>query len=156
MNIPRYRLKKVLPVVASMLTALAFATSPISAQAQSQASAPYLSVPRLAPAASSVAPIAPGVKPPQRLLTPEEKRDSNAQPDDLKVDRAVAPQLTIPFGKTPPSPAKGDARAARRSPAASAVGVDDGVARCEAEADDATRAICRDNHAKAAKRTTPI
>jgi hypothetical protein len=89
-------------------------------------------------------------------LTPEEKRDSNAQPDDLKIDRAVTPQLTIPFGKTPPSSKQGDARAARRSPAASAVGVDEGAARCEAEPDDATRAICRDRRAKAAKHPTPI
>jgi hypothetical protein len=153
-------MKQALPRISSMVTALAalltLAASPLVVQAQSQASAPYLSAPKLAPAASSVAPIAPGVKPPPRILSPQEKRDSNAQPDDLRVDRAVTPQLTIPFGKTPPGSAKGDARAARRSPAASAVGVDDSVARCEAEADDASRAICRDNRAKAAKRATPI
>jgi hypothetical protein len=149
-------MKPALNPLTSMVAALALMAPPMFAQAQSQASAPYLSAPKLAPAASSVAPIAPGARPPPRLLTPEEKRDSNAQPDDLKVDRAVTPQLTIPFGKTPPGSAKSDARAARRSPAASAVGVDDSAARCEAEADDASRAICRDNRAKAAKRATPI
>jgi hypothetical protein len=152
MKSPRRALQHSLPLIA----ALALAVSPLFAQAQSQASAPYLSAPKLAPAASSAAPIVPHAKPPPRLLTPEEKRDSDAQPDDLKIDRAVTPQLTIPFGKTPPPSAQGNARAARRSPAASAVGVDDDAARCEAEADDATRAICRDKRAKAAKRPTPI
>lgn len=152
MKSPRHALQHPLPLIA----ALALAAAPLFAQSQSQASAPYLSAPRLTPAASSAAPIVPHAKPPPRLLTPEEKRDSDAQPDDLKIDRAVTPQLTIPFGKTPPSSAQGDARAAQRSAAASAVGVDDSAARCEAQADDASRAICRDKRTKAAKRAAPI
>ena len=90
-------LNQVLPAFALF----ALASSPLLGWAQ--VGAPTVTVPQPAPAASaSVAPIMPGGKPGPRLLSPTEKRDSEAQPDDLKTDRPVTPQISIPFGKKAP------------------------------------------------------
>jgi hypothetical protein len=56
--------------------------------------------------------------------------------------RPVAPQITVPFGKTPPPPPKREERAARAAAAASE-GVDDAAARCESQTDARARANCR-------------
>ena len=150
----RRSLRQLLRDALPAFTLFMLASSPLLGRAQ--IGAPVLAAPQPASAASSsVAPINPGGKPGPRLLSLTEKRDSEAQPEDLKTDRPVTPQISIPFGKNPPPASKADPRAARRAPAAPSVGVDDRAARCEAEADDATRAICRDKQAKM-KRTTPI
>jgi hypothetical protein len=124
--------------------------SPLSVFAQ--ASAP----PEVAPAR-----VAPAGKPGPRLLSPSEMRDQTTQPGDLRPERPVDRQINIPIGRKPPAQTKTESRAiearnARRTPAASAVGVDDSAARCEAEVDDAVRSICRDKRAKAGKKAAPI
>jgi hypothetical protein len=50
------------------------------------------------------------------------------------------PQVNVPLGRDPAASAP---RAARPASAASKAGVDDAVARCEAERDPHVRATCR-------------
>jgi hypothetical protein len=124
--------------------------SPLPVHAQ--ASAP----PETAPSS-----VAPAGRTGPRLLSPSEMRDRTTQPGDIRPERPVERQINIPIGRKPPPQPKTEARAiearnARRTPAASAAGVDDAAARCEAEVDDAVRSICRDKRAKMGKKAAPI
>ena len=123
--------------------ALALAVLPLATMAQ--ASAPLPSSPH--PAAS--APIL--IKPGPRLLTPHESRDSATQPGDLRPERPVTPQISIPFGKTPPPATAPNPNAARRNPSPGPAGVEDAVARCEAQIGEQVRAKCRDRLAREAR-----
>jgi hypothetical protein len=89
-------------------------------------------------------------KPLPRPLSPNELRDSATAPGDLRPEDPVRPQISIPFGKKPalaPEP-----RAQRRTGSASATagGIDDASARCEAEADTQARLACRGKLAQTA------
>lgn len=122
----------------SLIVALACAV--VAPPGWTQASAPPS-----APAASASALPAPKAGP--RLMTPAEKRANAAAAigSDLRPERPVTPQLSIPFGKKPPAASK-DARAARPGePAASAVA--DDAARCESQAPE-LRAKCLDQRAR--------
>ena len=119
--------------LAVVLAAFTLATVPPWAAGQSVAPAPD-------PGAS--APVA--AKPGPRTLTPAEKRDNATPPDESRPDGPVVPQISIPLGKSGPVSSKPVVRVPRPQPAASSGGVNDAVARCEAEADDQARAACRD------------
>ena len=106
------------------------------------ASAPVLVV---KPAAS--APV-PG-KRQTRPLTAAEKRESAASPGELRPERTITPQITIPLGKTPPDAARttpgtstGTGTGKTGKPSGSAV--NDSAGRCAAIADENERAKCRD------------
>ncbi len=118
---------------------LAAATlSALSAWVSAQTVAP-------APAAGASAPAA--ALPGPRTLTPAEKRDNATPPDDSRPEGRVVPQISIPLGKSLPAASKPTLptlRPTRPAAAASSVGVNDAVARCEAQADEAARARCRD------------
>jgi hypothetical protein len=129
-----------LPFAAALMLAL----SPFPATAQ--ASAP---LPNAAASASPAAKAGP------RLLTPAESRDSASPPGDLRPERPVAPQINIPLGKTPRPSVKSESRAVRPGKAASAGGIDDAAARCEAQADEQVRAKCRDDRARDARSRRP-
>jgi hypothetical protein len=94
-----------------------------------------------APAGVASAPAAPPTGGP-RLLSPAEKRDNAdaAAGPDLRPDRPVVPQISIPFGKGPKPPPASAPRAARKGPNG---GVTDTAARCEAQTSDEERAACR-------------
>lgn len=78
-----------------------------------------------------------------RLLTPEEKRDNAAPPNEQQPEGEVQPQISIPLGpQGAPLPTAPRAVAPGRSASVPA-GVDDGVARCKAVADPQARARCR-------------
>ena len=128
-----------LPLAAALL----LAASPLAATAQSSASAPV-----------SAASAASAAKPGPRLLTPGESRDSATPPGDLRPERRVTPQISVPLGKTPPGPVKSESRALRRGKAASGV-IDDAAARCEAQSDEQARAKCRDTRAREARGRQP-
>ena len=97
------------------------------------------SAPAAAPAAPPAAPIGP------RLMTPAESRRNASLSSDLRPERPVAPQLSIPFGKAPPATPNAAPRSpARGTVAASTGSIDDAAARCEARADARLRATCRD------------
>jgi hypothetical protein len=103
------------------------------------------SAPPSEPASAAAALPAPKTGP--RLMTPAEKRANAAAAigSDLRPERPVTPQLSIPFGKKPP-PAPKDTRGTRSgAPAASAI-VDD-AARCESQA-PAERTKCLDQLAR--------
>ena len=119
-------------LVASALLAL----SPLSASAQAAAPSP-----------AAVASAAPPTKPTPRLMTPDEKRETATLPGELRPERPAAPQLSIPLGKTPDKPSS---PAAQRGKSATTGGVEDSVARCNAQANEAERAKCRDQLAKPA------
>jgi len=130
-----------LPLAAALL----LAASPLAATAQSSASAPI-----------SAASAAPAAKPGPRLLTPAESRDSASPPGELRPERPVTPQISVPLGKTPPASVKSPSRALRRGKAASAAGgIDDAAARCEAQSDAQARAKCRDSRAREARSRQP-
>ena len=125
--------------------ALAFALAPplVSAQA---------SAPPSESAASAGLPTGP-VGP--RLLTPTESRNRASPPGELRPERPVTPQISIPFGKKPPPPTRPDPRAPHPGNAASASSADDAVARCEAERGEQVRAKCRDRLAHEARSRAP-
>jgi len=116
--------------------AVVLAISLLSASAQTETPAP---------AAGASAPL--GAKSRPRPLTPTELRESATPPGDMRPQEKVTPQLSIPLGKTPPAPSKPKLRAARPGTAASG-GIDDAVARCEAQSDEQLRAKCRNELAR--------
>lgn len=127
---------------------LAFAASAAFAQASAPMAAPD------APASSASAPASAAPVGP-RLRSLAETGNRAAAPGDLRPERPVTPQISIPFGKTPPPP-KGEARAAKRgNPAAANGTVDDSAARCESQVDDQVRAACRAKLEREAKGRLP-
>jgi hypothetical protein len=101
------------------------------------------------PAPRSAASAPPDAKPGPKPLTPQQARDSATMPGDMRPEHPVVPQINVPLGKKEPVPPKPPPKAARGGDAASAAGgIDDAVARCEAEVDAKARADC---HAKLAR-----
>jgi hypothetical protein len=117
------------------LAALAlFATWMFPAAAQTGAAPP-----------SNAASAPSAAKPGPRLQTPLELREGATAPGELRPDERVTPQIVIPLRKNTPPPTKPQRAAARRGIAASASGgIDDSVARCEAQASKAAREKCLD------------
>ncbi len=113
------------------MAAVALALAMLSAMAQTAAPPP--SAPASAPLAT---------KPGPRLQSPTDLRDSASTPGDLRPEERVTPQIVIPLRKTAP-PTKAERAAARRGTAASSVGIDDSVARCEAQSSEQAREKCR-------------
>jgi hypothetical protein len=124
-----------LPLVVAVVVALTptIAMAQVSGQALDAASA-----------------ASPGLQPNHRLMTPEQKRDSATVPGDLRPERPVTPQINMSFGKIPPA-SPSAARPVPRSAAASATGVNDAAARCEAQDSDSLRASCRAKLARESK-----
>jgi hypothetical protein len=91
-----------------------------------------------------------------RLLTPEESRESGTAAGDLRPERQVTPQVSIPLGKKPPPPTrpKASSGTAPRNGAA-AGGINDAAARCEAQVDKQARATCRDKLARETRARPP-
>ena len=116
-----------------LAAAMALAASSFAAQAQVATPAPIL-------AASA----APAAKTGPRLLTPTQSRDSATTAGDVRPERAVTPQVSIPLGKKPTPSAL-----PKRPPgSAAAGGINDGAARCEAQVDEQERAKCHDKLAR--------
>ena len=120
-----------LPLLAALLVA-SLATAMVPLLVQAQASAPPT-------------PTGP------RLLSPAEKRDNAdaAASPDLRPERPVVPQLSVPLGRTPPAPTPSASRP--RTGAATPPGhIGDAAARCESLPGDLERATCRKQlaHAK--------
>lgn len=101
-----------------------------AATATANAPAPAIVV---KPAAS--APVQP--KRQTRPLTSAEKLESVAPPGELRPERTITPQITIPLSKTPPDSTRSQGR-----PSGSAV--NDSAGRCAAIADENQRAMCRE------------
>jgi hypothetical protein len=116
----------------SLTVALACVALPWGVMAQTRA--PVSSAAASAPRATTPSP---------RQLTPQQSRDSATTPGDLRPEHATVPQINIPFGKAPATVPKTQSTAPRGSNAASDVGIDDSVARCEAEVDRSVREVCR-------------
>lgn len=125
----------VYPVAAALL-ALAGLAASAQGNAPAQAQAP-------AAAASAPSP----AKPPPRLMSPAETRDSATMPGELRPEQPAKPQINIPLGKSADAPARPAARAASRSKTGPA-GINDAVARCEAVVDASERAKCHDGLAR--------
>jgi len=70
-------------------------------------------------------------------------RESATPPGELRPERAAVPQINVPLGRKPAVPVKPQSKASRRGEAEPADGVDDAVARCEAQSDRQVRADCR-------------
>ena len=106
-------------------------------------------------AASAPAPLnqrLPPLKPAPRALSPEQKRDVATVPGDVRPADKVIPQINVPIGRTPPPklPSRAEARRQRQTQAQG--GVDDGVARCKAEATAAARRECLDLQSRVGKK----
>jgi len=76
-------------------------------------------------------------------LNPQQLRESATSPGELRPEHAAVPQITVPLGRKPAVPVKPQSTASRRGVAEPADGVDDAVARCEAQSDRQVRADCR-------------
>ena len=116
----------------SLVAALALASSHTAGLAQSGA-------PAAVPGAS--APVA--AKPGPTIPTPAQMRDSAFPPDELQPQGPVIPQLSFPLGKKASGQAQPMVLPSRPAAAASAGGIDDAVARCEAQVSEQARASCR-------------
>lgn len=137
-----------LPILAARAAACALVFAAHVAPAQP-------SVPAAAdvPASGASAPTAaPPVGP--RLRSPAETGNRATVPGDLRPERPVTPQISIPFGKSPPPPGKRDARVITRPTPASG-SVDDAAARCESQVDANVRAACRARLARESKGRLP-
>ena len=118
----------------AILAALSGASLPMLVLAQANPQPPIS-----ASAASAQAPAGP------RVLTPTEQRTNadNASAPDLRPDRPVVPQISVPFGRAPPAPGPSSS-VPRRSGAAAPPGhIGDAAARCESLPGDLERASCR-------------
>jgi hypothetical protein len=127
----------------NFVVAMAFAVLPLAAAAQASAPSPE-------PAASAPVPVR--TKPGPRLLTPIESRDSATQPGDVRPERPVTPQISIPLGKTPAPARTPDPIGAKPNRSSASAGVEDAVARCEAQVGEQVRAKCRDRLARESRR----
>ena len=89
-----------------------------------------------------------------RLMTPEQKRDSGSPPltSNAQPDHPVTPQITIPLARKPAATGARQRNARRSDLPASAGGVDDAVAQCDASVDKSARESCREGLARAPKR----
>jgi hypothetical protein len=76
-------------------------------------------------------------------LTPQQLRESATSPGELRPAHATVPQINVPLGTKPALPVKPQSRTSRRGQAEAADGIDDAVARCEAQLDRQVRADCR-------------
>ncbi len=72
-----------------------------------------------------------------RPLTSAEKLESVAPPGELRPERTITPQITIPLTKTPPDSVRVQSRT-------SGSAVNDSAGRCAAIADENERAMCRE------------
>lgn len=123
-----------LPLAAALLCAAAPLAAWAQAATPASGAAPAL-VPL--PAAAAVTP----AKPTQKMLTPEQKRDRAALPDDSQPAGQALQKVTIPLGKNAPSPSYSGAGTKK---AKSSGGVNDSVARCESLVDKQERTKCLD------------
>ena len=143
------------PIVATLtaLLAVAFPWNAVHAQASAPPTWPA-APPTMAPASASASAgkAAPGGP---RLRTPAETAARAAAPGDLRPERPVVPQVSIPLGKKTPPTTKRETRAMRNGTAAASGGVHDAAARCEALADAEERASCRAGLAKDARGKQP-
>ncbi len=89
-----------------------------------------------------------------RLRSPVEIGNRATVPGELRPERPVTPQISIPFGKSPPPPGKRDERVITRPTSASG-SVDDAAVRCESQVDDKVRAACRATLARESKGRLP-
>ena len=96
---------------------------------------PPAAVPSIVVKPAASAPVQ--TKPQTRPLTSAEKLESVAPPGELRPERTITPQITIPLSKTPPDPTPSQGRGPG-SP------VDDSAGRCAAIADENQRAMCRE------------
>lgn len=105
------------------------------------------------PASGASAPAATAPNGP-RLRSPSETGNRATAPGELRPERPVAPQISIPLGKKLPPPTRREERAVRHGqPVAGAV--DDAAARCESQTDERIRAACRVKPTREAKGKLP-
>ena len=118
----------------AVLAALAGASLPMLVFAQVN-----LQPPLAASAASAQGPTGP------RILTPAEQRNNadNASAPDLRPDRPVVPQISVPLGRAPPAPGSSPSGPRRSGATAPPGHIGDAAARCESLAGDLERAACR-------------
>jgi len=109
---------------------------------------PYAIAQTVAPPPSIAASAVPVGKPEKKNLTPSESRDSATAPGDLRPERRVTPQITIPLNNAGQVPAKSVLTPPPRAKPAPSGGIDDAAARCAALADAQAREQCRDKLAR--------
>lgn len=95
------------------------------------------------PGASSPAPA--GSKTGPRLLSPNESRDVGVAPGELRPERPVTPQISVPLGRRDRL-LRDEQRRDARGRGDDTPG--DAAARCEAERGEQVRAKCRDDLAR--------
>jgi hypothetical protein len=123
------------PPSSSAKPASASAPAKPAAHGNNGAKAAAASAPALVIKPAASAPVQP--KRQTRPLTSAEKLESVAPPGELRPERTIKPQVTIPLSKTPPDSTHSKGRAAGSS-------VNDSAGRCAAIADENQRALCRE------------
>ena len=97
----------------------------------------------VAPPPSIAASAVPAGKPEKKILTPAELRDSATAAGDLRPERRVTPQISIPLNKSGQGSAKSLVATPPRAKAAPSGSIEDAAARCAALADAKARDQCR-------------
>lgn len=145
-----------MPRAAAMAAALAASLmlTLATAAAQAPAASQPIALPDLPAASGPAASAPPAAAPGPRQRSAAETGNRAAAPGDLHPERPVAPQISIPFGKTSP-PTPREARVVRRGNAPASGGIDDAAARCESQTDAQLRADCRAKLAREARTRLP-
>ena len=125
-----------------------------TAAAQAPAASQPIALPDLPAASGPVASAPSAAAPGPRQRSPAETGNRATAPGDLRPERPVTPQISIPFGKTSP-PTPREPRVVRRGNAPASGGIDDAAARCESQADAQLRADCRAKQAREARTQLP-
>jgi hypothetical protein len=141
-------------MAAALAATLVLTLATAAAQAQAPAASRPIALPDLPAASGPVASAPPAAAPGPRQRSPVETGNRAAAPGDLHPERPVAPQISIPFGKTSP-PTPREARVVRRGNAPASGGIDDAAARCESQTDAQLRADCRAKLAREARTRLP-
>lgn len=96
--------------------------------------------PEPSPAASAASAV-PLSRPGPRLLTPEQSRDNDTAPGEVRPERPVQPQISIPL-KPAPTRQLGSAPGSDTRPGPAGGKVDDAAARCNAIVGTQSRTQC--------------
>ena len=105
---------------------------------------PYAIAQTVTPPTSIAASAVPAGKPEKKNLTPSESRDSATAPGDLRPEKRITPQITIPLNNAGQVSPKAVLTHPPRAKHAVSGSVDDAAARCTAISDAQAREQCRE------------